>query len=116
GRRAQRALASGRASGLDGASLDEAAVAALADELPIADDGATADEHRSNGALHLEAFVRCVVAGVMEVGGAEGSAGRGIEEHQVRIATDLDRALPGEPEEAGRRRGDEVHEPLDREP
>src|SRR5258707_911505 len=86
------------------APLDECAVTALADEGAVANDRAAADEDRPNGALHLEALVRRVVARVVEVLGADRPAGGWVEEDDVGVAADLDRALPIEAEQAGRRR------------
>src|SRR3954469_1715416 len=86
-------------SGLDRASLDEAAVAALAGEGAVPDHCGAPHEYRANGAADLEALVRGVVARVVEVGGAEGAAGCGVEQDDVGITAGLDGALPGQAEE-----------------
>ena len=58
------------------------------------------------------ALVGRVVAGVVEVGRADRAPGSGIEQHEVRVAPDLDRALHGHPEQARRRRRQDVDESL----
>ena len=93
-----------RVSSVDRATLDEPAEAALADEGAVADDGPAADEDRPDRSRDVEALVRRVVARVVEVGGPDRPAGGRVEEDEVGVAADLDRALPAEAEQAGRRR------------
>ena len=61
----------------------------------------------------VEALVRRVVAGVVEVGGADRPARRGVEQDEIGVAPDLDGALAREAEQAGRGRGEQVDQPLD---
>ena len=68
----------------------------------------------ANGAADLETLVRRVVARVVEVGGAQRSPGLGIEDDDVGVAPDLDRALAGEAEPCRRGRGEEVDHALER--
>ena len=85
-------------------------------ESTIPDHGFAAHEHRANRARHLEPFERRVVAGVVEVHGADGPARLGIEQHQVRVAPDLDGAFRSEPEPPRRHRGQEIDEALHGDP
>ena len=88
----------------------------VADEGAVADDRAAADEDRADRAGDLEALVRRVVAGVVQVGGADRSPRGRVEQHEVGIAPDLDRALAREAEQARRRRRQQVDHALDRDP
>ena len=61
-----------------------------------------------------EALVRRVVAGVVQVGGAQGPSGGRVEEHEVGIAAGLDGALARQAEQPRRRGREQVDQALDR--
>ena len=67
--------------------------AAPPDEGAVADHRPAADEHVAHRALDGQALVRRVVARVVEVGGADRPPGGRVEQDEVGVATDLDRAL-----------------------
>src|SRR5258707_14757105 len=84
------AVTSRRGSAAGRRSFHEPAVAALTDEGPVAYHRPAAQEDRADRAAQLEAFVRRVIARVMEVGGAKGPPRCRVEEHEVGVAADLD--------------------------
>ena len=86
------------------------------DERPGADDRPSPDEDVAHGALDRDALVRRVVARVVEVRGADRPPGGRVEQDEVGVPADLERALAREPEPTGRRRGQQVDHPLDGEP
>ena len=79
-------------------TLDEPSEPTAADEYAVADDRPAPHEHAANRADCLEPFVRGVVAGVMQVDGADRPSRGRIEQDEVGVTSWLDRSLPLEPE------------------
>src|SRR5207249_7689755 len=77
----------------DLAALLEQAGATASDEPASLDDGLTTDKDVPYGARRLQAFEWRVVARVVQVAGADGPARRRVEDDQIGIAADLERAL-----------------------
>ncbi len=100
----------------DRATLDEPAEAPATDERTGADDRPPAHEHVPHRARDSQPFVWRVVARVVEIGGADGPLRSRVEQHEVRVTSDLDRSLGPQSEPGGGRRRQQVDHPLETDP
>src|SRR5215212_9940494 len=96
-------------------ALHELAGAGLPDELVALDDDLSPDKHDLRGATHFRPLEEVVVhVRVVRLGG-DLHLLLGVENDDVGVASDRDRALPGvHAEELGRVGGDELDEPAQR--
>src|SRR4029078_1823498 len=92
------------------------AVAPRAHEHAVTNHRTATQEDRANRTRELEAFVRRVVAGVVEARRTQGTPNPRVEEYEVGITAALDRALSLQPKSLRRGGREQVDQPLDGQP